>query len=107
MRKKKVLLLFDFNEGKLYVMLGYCRKGYQYSINFNEFSVILFDIFILGLPTFVETLPIKINIIVGQNIELRCNAISEDRLDIAYIWTHNNLKLHSVVHAYSALVSII
>lgn len=59
----------------------------------------------LGLPQFVETLPAKINAIVGQNLELHCYVTSEDRLDVAYIWTHNGLKLHTVVQLYSAIVS--
>lgn len=60
----------------------------------------------VGLPTFLETLPAKINAIVGQNLELRCYAASEDRLDVAYVWYHNGLKLHTTQNIYSLLVSI-
>lgn len=50
-------------------------------------------------------LPAKINVIVSQNLELRCYVTSEDRLDVAYVWAHNGLKLHTVVQLYSAMVS--
>ena len=60
----------------------------------------------VGLPTFLESLPAKINAIVGQNLELRCYASSEDRLDVAYVWYHNGLKLHTTQNIYSLLVSI-
>ena len=59
----------------------------------------------VGLPQFVETLPAKWTLIAGQNLELRCSVQSEDRLDVAYVWTHNGLKLQSVVQLHSALVS--
>lgn len=57
-----------------------------------------------GLPQFLETLPAKMTVVVGQDLNLRCYVTSEDRLDVAYIWTHNGLKLHSVVQMYSSMV---
>lgn len=59
---------------------------------------------VLRLPTFVEALPQKIGAIVGQNLELRCFAASEDLLDVAYVWYHNSLRLQTTQSIYSSLV---
>lgn len=58
------------------------------------------------MPAFIEALPQKISAIVGQNLELRCYAASEDLLDVAYVWYHNGLRLQTTQNVYSLLVSI-
>lgn len=44
-------------------------------------------------PRLVETLQPKIIMSVDRNLALRCQADTEDFLDIAYIWTHNGMRI--------------
>lgn len=48
---------------------------------------------LLGGPMLVEHLAPKIITAVQKDVFLRCQAASEDILDIAYIWTHNGLRV--------------
>lgn len=49
--------------------------------------------FFIGGPVFVEQLNPQIRTIIKQDLLLRCQAVSDELLDIAYIWTHNNMPL--------------
>lgn len=49
-------------------------------------------IVLLG-PSFYETLPPKMTIAVEHDLQLRCHAQTEELLDVAYIWTHNGLRI--------------
>lgn len=46
-----------------------------------------------GGPLLVENMTPKIVTAVQENVVLRCQAASEDILDIAYLWTHNGLRI--------------
>lgn len=42
---------------------------------------------------FVEQLSPQIQSIINHDLLLRCQAVSDELLDMAYIWTHNNMPL--------------
>lgn len=42
---------------------------------------------------FIEQLNPQIRSIVKHDLLLRCQAVSDELLDIAYVWTHNNMPL--------------
>ncbi|XP_060843865.1 contactin [Rhopalosiphum padi] len=44
-------------------------------------------------PVFIEQLNPQIRSIVKHDLLLRCQAVSDELLDIAYVWTHNNMPL--------------
>ncbi|XP_022171906.1 contactin [Myzus persicae] len=44
-------------------------------------------------PVFVEQLNPQIRSIIKHDLLLRCQAVSDELLDIAYVWTHNNMPL--------------
>ncbi|CAG2059539.1 unnamed protein product [Timema podura] len=44
-------------------------------------------------PRFIQQMIPRIVTSVQQNVELRCQAMSEELLDVAYIWTHNGLRI--------------
>nr|CAD7197031.1 unnamed protein product [Timema douglasi] len=48
---------------------------------------------VLQGPRFIQQMIPRIVTSVQQNIELRCQAMSEELLDVAYIWTHNGLRI--------------
>lgn len=48
---------------------------------------------ILRGPRFDQRMVPLISTSVAQDIELRCQAYSEEILDVAYIWTHNGLRI--------------
>lgn len=52
-----------------------------------------FIVCIAGGPRFVESLRPQILTSVGLSFQLRCEAITDDMLDIAYIWTHNGIRI--------------
>lgn len=41
----------------------------------------------------MESLRPQILSSLGKAIQLRCEAITDDMLDIAYIWTHNGIRI--------------
>lgn len=47
----------------------------------------------IGGPVFIEQLNPQIRSIVKHDLLLRCQAVSDELLDIAYVWTHNNMPL--------------
>lgn len=49
--------------------------------------------YFVGGPRFVESLRPQILTSVGLSFQLRCEAITDDMLDIAYIWTHNGIRI--------------
>jgi len=49
---------------------------------------------VLRGPMLVEQLTPRIVTAVQRDVFLRCQAASEEILDIAYIWTHNGLRMH-------------
>lgn len=49
--------------------------------------------FFIGGPVFIEQLSPQIQSIINHDILLRCQAVSDERLDMAYIWTHNDMPL--------------
>lgn len=59
-------------------------------ISFKLFYIIFFFI---GGPAFIEQLSPQIQSIINHDILLRCQAVSDERLDTAYIWTHNDMPL--------------
>lgn len=48
-----------------------------------------------GTPVFVEQLSPQIRSLMKQDLLLRCQAISDELLDLGYTWTHNNIPLHN------------
>lgn len=50
----------------------------------------------LGGPRLVESLTPKIVTTVGRYFDLRCLAETEEMLDIAYVWTHNGMKIRDI-----------
>nr|CAD7424829.1 unnamed protein product [Timema monikensis] len=48
---------------------------------------------VLQGPRFIQQMIPRIVTSVQQNVELRCQAMSEELLDVAYIWTHNGLRI--------------
>ncbi|KAF4525298.1 hypothetical protein B566_EDAN014819 [Ephemera danica] len=48
---------------------------------------------VLRGPRFVVQPPARLVSLIGHSFQLTCDAISEEILDIAYIWTHNGLRL--------------
>lgn len=53
----------------------------------------------------MEQLTAKIVTAVQRDVFLRCQAASEDILDIAYIWTHNGLRLPHSEYENTNIVS--
>jgi hypothetical protein len=51
---------------------------------------------VLRGPRLIETLNPRIVTTVGRYFELRCIAQTEEMLDIAYIWTHNGMKIRDI-----------
>lgn len=49
--------------------------------------------FFVGNLVFVEQLQPQIRSIIKHDVLLRCKAVSDEILDIAYIWTYNNMPL--------------
>ncbi|XP_066997548.2 contactin [Anabrus simplex] len=58
---------------------------------------------VLSGPRFRETLVSHIVTAVQRDIELRCLANSEDILDVAYIWTHNGLRIRDTDSTHTRL----
>lgn len=50
-------------------------------------------LFISGGPVFIEQLNPQIRSVIKNDLLLRCQAVSDELLDMAYIWTHNNMPL--------------
>ncbi|XP_026687837.1 contactin-like, partial [Diaphorina citri] len=48
---------------------------------------------VLHGPSYYEQLPPKITIAAHRNLQLRCSAHTEELLDVAYIWTHNGVRI--------------
>lgn len=46
-----------------------------------------------GAPVFVEQLNPQIRSIIKNDLLMRCQAVSDELLDMAYVWTHNNMPL--------------
>lgn len=55
----------------------------------------------------VEHLSPKIVTAVQKDVFLRCQAASEDILDIAYIWTHNGLRIPRSEYENTNMVTLI
>lgn len=55
----------------------------------------------------VEHLSPKIVTAVQKDVFLRCQAASEDILDIAYIWTHNGLRIPRSEYENTNMVTFI
>lgn len=55
---------------------------------------------ILDGPRLVEALQPAITMPVHRNLALRCQADTEEVLDVAYIWTHNGMRIrdYDVMH---------
>lgn len=51
---------------------------------------------VLHSPRLVEGLQPRIQMSVRSNLALRCQADSEDLLDVAYIWKHNGIRIRDV-----------
>ncbi|KAL1492741.1 hypothetical protein ABEB36_010948 [Hypothenemus hampei] len=51
---------------------------------------------VLRGPMIVESPNQNILIINGRNIDLQCHATTEEMLDIAYLWTHNGLRIRDL-----------
>lgn len=49
-----------------------------------------------GGPRIVESPGQNIVIINGRNIDLQCYATTDEMLDIAYMWTHNGLRIRDL-----------
>jgi len=47
----------------------------------------------VGGPVFIEQLNPQIRSVIKHDLLLRCQAVSDELLDIAYVWTHNNMPL--------------
>ncbi|KAF7270213.1 hypothetical protein GWI33_016823 [Rhynchophorus ferrugineus] len=51
---------------------------------------------ILRGPKIVEATRSTIVTVSGKSIDLQCYATTDEMLDIAYIWTHNNLRIRDI-----------
>ncbi|XP_019880894.2 contactin-like [Aethina tumida] len=51
---------------------------------------------VLRGPRLVEQLSPRIIANVGANIDLRCYAVTDEMLDVAYIWTHNGMTIRDI-----------
>ncbi|CAH0562661.1 unnamed protein product [Brassicogethes aeneus] len=60
---------------------------------------------VLRGPRLVEQLNPRIVTIVGSDIDLRCYAVTDEMLDVAYIWTHNGMVIRDldVKNSYNRL----
>lgn len=64
-------------------------------------------IYLSGGPSLVSSLVPKMTTSVMNNLWLQCQAVSEDFLDVAYIWTHNGLRItHNNLETNTHVVSI-
>lgn len=65
--------------------------------------------FCLGGPQLVEPLRETIVTTVGRSIDLYCYAVTDEMLDIAYIWKHNGMTIRDidVKNSDNRLVSLI
>lgn len=65
--------------------------------------------FAVGGPKIVETTRSTIVTVNGKSIDLQCYATTDEMLDIAYIWTHNNLRVRDIdtINSNDRLVSLI
>lgn len=60
-----------------------------------------------GGPVFVEQLLPQIRSVIKLDLLLRCQAVSDEVLDMAYTWTHNNMPIHNSNAEFSGrIVSI-
>ncbi|XP_063219696.1 contactin isoform X2 [Bacillus rossius redtenbacheri] len=48
---------------------------------------------VLRGPRFLQEMVPQLVTSVQRNVELQCHAVSEEILDVAYIWTHNGLRI--------------
>lgn len=53
----------------------------------------MYIVIILGGPVFVEQLSPLIRTVIKHDLLLRCQATSDELLDMAYIWTHNSMPI--------------
>ena len=58
-----------------------------------------------GGPQFVERMRQNTVAAVHDNVRLECHAVSEELLDLAYIWTHNGLRIRDTDPIRSRVVS--
>jgi len=52
-------------------------------------------ILFVGGPIFVEQLTGTFHSIIKNDLLLRCQAVSDELLDMAYVWTHNGIPLQN------------
>lgn len=69
----------------------------------NQSATILF--LFTGGPHFVRTMPPQFVSSQGANIALSCDAVSDEMLDVAYIWTHNGLPISDLRNELIRIVS--
>lgn len=62
-------------------------------VNFYFIISICNCVFIVGAPVFVEQLSPQVRTVIRNDLLLRCQAVSDELLDMAYIWTHNSIPL--------------
>lgn len=79
------------SHGRLIVMRKYTFL--LYNSKFFIFTYYNCIYCLIGGPVFVEQLSPQIRSTVNRDLLLRCQAVSDELLDIAYIWTHNNMPL--------------
>lgn len=63
--------------------------------------------FLLGGPSLVETMEPRIVTAIRRDVILHCQAASEEILDLAYIWTHNGLRISNTEFRNTHVVCII
>lgn len=64
------------------------------------------DWFVAEGPRFVEQLRPNTVTSVEDDVTLRCHAQSEEILDVAYIWTHNGLRIRDTDLIHTRFVSL-
>uniref|UniRef100_A0A1B6CPI8 Contactin n=1 Tax=Clastoptera arizonana TaxID=38151 RepID=A0A1B6CPI8_9HEMI len=67
-----------------------CHAQNQYGADESHGRLI-----VLRGPSLVTSLNPRMTTSVRSNLWLQCQAMSEDILDLAYIWNHNNLRINS------------
>nr|XP_008193513.1 PREDICTED: contactin [Tribolium castaneum] len=68
-----------------------CRASNQFGVDESKGRLI-----VLRGPRLIESLTPKIVTTVGRYFDLRCLAETEEMLDIAYVWSHNGIKIRDI-----------
>ncbi|KAL7642096.1 UNVERIFIED_CONTAM: hypothetical protein RMT77_007970 [Armadillidium vulgare] len=65
-----------------------CSATNKYGSDYSVGRLIVLD-----EPYWIFQLPEEINVSVGEDLHLRCEAVMDEILDLTYVWTHNELRI--------------